>query len=437
MAEPVKKGPFRSPSTRAVDSPYDGRVRIFVSSTFEDLREHRGAAIRVLRQLGHEVLAMEDLVAASAAPLMKVIEMIDRSDAYVGIFAWRYGYVPGRDPSPAPQTQVPPVKDAKWGETSITHYEYLRALERKLPVMAFLLDERCAWPPQLIDGFDTTNPEAPKNADRIRALRLELQQQKIVSWFTAPADLEARVSAAVTMAGVTSQLNLQAATALAANSGTGDSDSSGGMSVAIVDAVANQQQALKIDLATVWWSTRLYLIAALAERLTRVRRILIIKGSPPAEEFIGQISTATIQSIIGPKLPVLDNFRAALQARSTILDDVNQEINQVMAEWQGTFAAPSEFSAKVDLTPELLRRWFGEAMLQQPVHITDLERASVVDLLRLLDYPNDYVPVITRRAPATVGLPVSEQVDVLDKNALNARLARSYLVELMDRARIV
>jgi hypothetical protein len=412
-------------------------MRIFVSSTFEDLREHRSAAIRVLRQLGHEVLAMEDLVAASAAPLVKVIEMIDRSDAYVGIFAWRYGYVPGRDPSPAPQTQAPPVKDAEWGETSITHYEYLRALERQLPVMAFLLDERCAWPPQLIDGFDTTNAEAPKNADRIRALRLELQKQKIVSWFTTPADLEARVSAAVTMAGVTSQLNLQAATALAPNSGTGDSDSSGGMSIAIIDAVANQQHALKIDLASIWWSTRLYLIAALAERLTQVRRILIVKSSPPPEEFIGQISTATIQSIIGPKLPVLENFRAALRARPIILDDVNQEINQVMVEWQGTFAAGPEGSAKVDLTPELLRRWFGEAMLQQPVHITDLERASVVDLLRLLDYPNDYVPVITRRASAAAGLPASEQVDVLDKNALNARLARSYLVELMDRARIV
>jgi uncharacterized protein DUF4062 len=412
-------------------------MRIFVSSTFEDLREHRSAAIRVLRQLGHEVLAMEDLVAASAAPLVKVIEMIDRSDAYVGIFAWRYGYVPGRDSSPAPQTHAPPVKDAKWGETSITHYEYLRALERQLPVMAFLLDERCAWPPQLIDGFDTTNPEAPKNADRIRALRLELQQQKIVSWFTTPADLEARVSAAVTMAGVTSQLNLQAATALAPNSGTGDSDSSGGMSIAIIDAVANQQHALKIDLAYVWWSSRLYLIAALAERLTQVRRILIVKGSPPPEEFIGQISTATIQSIIGPKLPVLDNFRAALRARPVILDDVNQEISQVMVEWQQAFAAVPEGSAKVDLTPELLRRWFGEAMLQQPVHITDLERASVVDLLRLLDYPNDYVPVITRRASAVAGLPASEQVDVLDKNALNARLARSYLVELMDRARII
>jgi hypothetical protein len=35
-----------------------------------------------------------------------------------------------------------------------------------------------------------------------------------VSWFTTPSDLEARVSAAVTIAGLTSQLVLQAATAL-------------------------------------------------------------------------------------------------------------------------------------------------------------------------------------------------------------------------------
>jgi hypothetical protein len=62
-------------------------MRIFVSSSFEDLREHRAAAIRVLRQLGHEVLAMEDMIAGSAAPLAKVMEMVDRSEAYVGVFA--------------------------------------------------------------------------------------------------------------------------------------------------------------------------------------------------------------------------------------------------------------------------------------------------------------------------------------------------------------
>jgi hypothetical protein len=80
-------------------------MRIFVSSSFEDLREHRAAVIRVLRQLVHEVLAMEDLAAASAAPLAKVLDMVDRSEAYVGLFAWRYGYVPGAYADPVTRQQ--------------------------------------------------------------------------------------------------------------------------------------------------------------------------------------------------------------------------------------------------------------------------------------------------------------------------------------------
>ena len=45
-------------------------MRIFVSSSFEDLKEHRACAIRILRQLGHEVIAMEDMTAGSLAPLV-------------------------------------------------------------------------------------------------------------------------------------------------------------------------------------------------------------------------------------------------------------------------------------------------------------------------------------------------------------------------------
>ncbi len=88
-------------------------MRIFVSSSFEDLREHRAAAIRVLRQLGHEVLAMEDMIAGSAAPLAKVLEMVDRSEAYVGVFAWRYGYVPAGplEPHPPAATTSPSWKE--------------------------------------------------------------------------------------------------------------------------------------------------------------------------------------------------------------------------------------------------------------------------------------------------------------------------------------
>ncbi|MFB3825492.1 MAG: hypothetical protein ACE15B_01940 [Bryobacteraceae bacterium] len=130
-----------------------------------------------------------------------------------------------------------------------------------------------------------------------------------------------------------------------------------------------------------------------------------------------------------------------LQERAVEFSDVATEIHAVLDGWSTAFEEQppqhlNETAAKVDLSPELLRRWFGDAMLQQPLHIADLQRASVVDLLRLLDYLNDYVPVLTRHAPAGRGMPVQERVDVMDKSALNARLARSYLVELMDRARI-
>lgn len=436
-------------------------MRIFVSSSFEDLREHRAAAIRILRQLGHEVLAMEDMLAGSAAPLAKVLEMVDRSEAYVGVFAWRYGYIPGRaaEPQLPAAMNLPVVAGAIYGETSITHYEYLRAVQRTLPVMAFLLDEHYAWPPQLIDGFDTTHVQAPPNADKIRALRQLLQQERVVSWFTTPTDLEARVSAAVTMAGLTRQLDLQPATALDPNTGVAnDSSADSGITQAIL-AAGDHQHALKIDLATPWWSTRLYLIAALAHRLTQVRRILVVNTisdtaptpigmtqpiavQPVKESFVGQLSTSAILATIGPKSPALGKFAKWLQARPVGYNKMNDEIQALLEGWRNSFKdAPgthtNEERAKVDLSAELLRRWFGDALLQQPMQIADLQRASVVDLLRLLDYPNDYVPVLTRHAPAIEGQPAQERVDVVDKGALNARLARSYLVELLDRARIV
>jgi hypothetical protein len=160
------------------------------------------------------------------------------------------------------------------------------------------------------------------------------------------------------------------------------------------------------------------------------------------ERFIGQLSIGAILSTIRPKCDALSKFQDWLQARPMAFNDLETECGELLRGWEKAFGDdqynhPNEEKAKVDLTPELLRRWFKDAMLQQPVHIADLQRASVVDLLRLLDYPNDYVPVLTRHLPASEDMSVIERVDIMDKRALNARLARSYLVELMDRARIV
>jgi hypothetical protein len=293
-------------------------------------------------------------------------------------------------------------------------------------------------------------------------LRQQLQQERVVSWFTTPSDLEARVGAAVTMAGLTNQLDLQTADAVESGVGSAkDSHSRDGIKNAIIGATRENHCALKIDLATDWWSTRLFLLAVLAERLTQVRRILIVdtaitdsravaggagaaqsvttggssRSSVVEERFIGQIATGAILSILGSKRSELGKFQSWLQTRSIAFDDLRREIEECLAKWESLFG-DNEGQAKIQLTTELLLRWFRDTILQQPLRIVDLQRASVVDLLRLLDYPSDYVPVLTRHLPKREGDPVVERVDIMDKKELNRRLARSYLVELMDRARL-
>ena len=113
--------------------------------------------------------------------------------------------------------------------------------------------------------------------------------------------------------------------------------------------------------------------------------------------------------------------------------------------WKASFGGKNveqrEHQAKMVLSAELLRSLFGETMLQQPVYVSDLARATVTDLLRILDYPSEFVPVVSRRVSstaeaATKAKPPTDPIQVVDKSALNAQLAQSYVTELMDRARI-
>jgi len=370
-------------------------MRIFVSSSFQDLQDYRLAAIRVLRQLGHEVVAMEDFVAGSEVPLKQMLDKVQRCELYVGLFAWRYGFVPKPTVTAGDATDPadPKVPEATYGTTSITHYEYLQAKAKGIDCLAFLLDERVPWPPHLVDGFSTLDPAAPKDATAIRALRSELQVSAVVSYFTNPNDLEARVSAAVTVAGMSRQVRLNLAGVGQAVDSVNDSFPEQG----IRDTIrrAGQQRALKIDLNTTWWSTRLYLTSALAERLTDVQRIVVVEGN----NFVGQLSTQLILSNLTAMHPILAAMGRKLQRR-TVLPDAEAEMTAVFELWKTVFGGPDprekEKAVKVDLTADLLRRWFGDGMLQQPVRVLDLSRATVIELLRILDYPSEFVPVLSR-----------------------------------------
>jgi tetratricopeptide (TPR) repeat protein len=154
-------------------------ARIYVSSTYGDLREHREEVYRTLRKLGHVVVAMEDYVAADQRPLERCLADVAACDLYVGIFAHRYGYVPEHD---NPKGR------------SITELEYRHAQAEDKPRLVFLLDPAAPWPPTWSDAFTGDG----EGGGRIRALREELGRDRLASFFATSDQLAHEVSVAVT-----------------------------------------------------------------------------------------------------------------------------------------------------------------------------------------------------------------------------------------------
>jgi hypothetical protein len=154
-------------------------LRVYLSSTFKDLEQHRAAAAAVLRRMGHEVIGMEDYVAADERPLDRCLADIARSDVYVGIIGWRYGYRPR--------------KRRGQPKMSITEHEYREAIRTDTPRLIFLLRTEAPWPVSLVDAV----AGAAGDAASLQALRNELERERLVSFFSTPDELAGLVGPAV------------------------------------------------------------------------------------------------------------------------------------------------------------------------------------------------------------------------------------------------
>lgn len=150
-------------------------AKIYISSTYSDLEDFRERVYRVLRQLGHDVIAMEDYIATDQRPLHKCLDDVEGCNLYVGIFAWRYGYIPPAEDNP--------------GQKSITELELWQAKGSGIECLLFLHDETAGWPPSKMDKGE--------DLERITSLRKKLCRDFTVSFFTDRENLAALVSAAV------------------------------------------------------------------------------------------------------------------------------------------------------------------------------------------------------------------------------------------------
>lgn len=111
----------------------DAQMKIFVSSTYEDLEEYRLAVHTAIRRLGHQPIGMEYFGSRPTEPKVAALEELEKCEAFVGIYAHRYGTIPQGD------------------QFSVTEQEFDRARSLNLPCLCYRLNPSHQWPPQYVD----------------------------------------------------------------------------------------------------------------------------------------------------------------------------------------------------------------------------------------------------------------------------------------------
>lgn len=98
------------------------KLQVFVSSTYEDLKEERQAAVEAILDAGHIPAGME-LFKAGKSQMKTIQKWIDESDVYMLILGGRYGSI------------------EEESGLSYTELEYRYALSKNMPVFAVLLGD--------------------------------------------------------------------------------------------------------------------------------------------------------------------------------------------------------------------------------------------------------------------------------------------------------
>lgn len=146
------------------------KYQIFISSTFEDLREEREQVIKALLEMGHIPVGMEMFSAADEEQWNIIARQIDEVDYYAVIVAHRYGSVT--------ETGM-----------SFTEKEYDYAVSKGVPILGFVIDEKASWP---ADRIETDKIKR----DRLHEFRAKVRG-RMVNFWSNKNDLHAKFSIAV------------------------------------------------------------------------------------------------------------------------------------------------------------------------------------------------------------------------------------------------
>lgn len=117
------------------------KLRVFISSTMDDLQEERMAIADVINQNSFwESINAESFVARSESPREVCLEEVRKSHIYIGIFKDRYGYIPSENNPQGCSVVVLEYNEAKNNQLSILIFVDKNGSKRESKLIEFLRD---------------------------------------------------------------------------------------------------------------------------------------------------------------------------------------------------------------------------------------------------------------------------------------------------------
>jgi hypothetical protein len=394
-------------------------VKIYISSTYRDLREYRNAVDAALRRMGHDVIGMEQYVAEGTTPLDKCLQDVRSSDAYIVIVGWRYGFRP-EDATLNPCSR------------SITELEYLEAVQQGKSILAFLLDPETPWPPNSIDALDASG-----GADVVR-FRADIGSAHLSGIFRTPDNLASQAAAAVSNLRLNRQMAERALEQAIVTPdmepfvrGDEIEDSTlAGIKSMIESAGSARFLVIGLQSSYAWWSTRLYLLAALLQSLTAIRQLVFARRDG---SFTAMASPAAVRQGVCDQFAEVAEFDARIRSGATA--DVEREVARVTSEWNNAMRA-RERQLKVGVRPELLEEWMGERLVKRCVNVSPEDGLTMINIQQIVesllpDVPIDWPqpePQQTSKSPGRKG-----RLMVVDRDSYALEVARQWVRASLPR----
>jgi hypothetical protein len=415
-------------------------MKVYISSTMNDLREHRAAVANVLEKLNHDILGMETYPAEGVRPAEVCKRDATEADVVVLILAWRYGFVP-QDDNPA--------------GLSITEMEYRAALAANpKKVVPLVAEPESPWAPNLIDALSKGDDGA-----RIERFRNEVLNNHVTAMFGSPDECASEAAAGVSRAELRDQmvgLALRSADRASFEQFRSQEraldDSVGGEIVGFIARAANRETvAVALGAGEHWWSTRLYLLASLARDLTTIRAFAFTGAG---DELVGLSTPRWVSDVLSERFPELAHYETRQRKRRAV-HDPGDEARRRLQVWIEYFdgLTGGEPAKRAWVGQGQLEEWLGDYLIRGSVEVDVEAGITTAQAQQIIGWAWPYVPIIDRRpgstddpeagddedGPATAAVPLGgaggARLMVVNRDDFAIDLARGWVAREMPRNR--